>query len=275
MPTGADGDGRRRGRRWRGPVGADAGAVGEAAEPIGVAGAGVPAAGSVAAARSCSLAARSLDRGVIGPAALRPNAAPAPTDTRATARLSTPANARLRLGRRPPNRSRRRPRYKVGSSTQRWLAAAIGIARSASPIRAGIGSAVPRAAAGSTRIGQCQRYSEYEIRPMNRTGRRPSSRAAPLTVAPVPAAMTRAAPIVGRSAAKPGYGVSCPITISAATISPTPTAAAPALRRAGARASCTAVTATIAPRPSSHARVGSEKNAHGAATSVSTDREGE
>src|SRR5580704_18857747 len=58
----------------------------------------------------------------------------------------------------------------------------------------------------NTISGQCHRYKEYEIIPMNTTGRR--DKALPTTDPPdFPAAMTKAAPTHGSNAATPGNGV--------------------------------------------------------------------
>ena len=55
-------------------------------------------------------------------------------------------------------------------------------------------------------IGQCHRYSEYEISPMKTTGREASRE--PTSDDPVsPAAMIRTAPRQGSVAASPGKGV--------------------------------------------------------------------
>ena len=84
-----------------------------------------------------------------------------------------------------------------------------------------------------------------------------------------PPAMTSALPTVGNSAAVPGYGVDVSSAMPAKAISPSPTQAATAAGLSGIRASWVAPIARNAPRPSSHARVRREKNAHGAFASVS------
>src|SRR5580692_5533048 len=58
----------------------------------------------------------------------------------------------------------------------------------------------------NTISGQCHRYKEYEIIPMNTIGRR--DKALPTTDVPdFPAAMTKTAPTHGSNAATPGNGV--------------------------------------------------------------------
>src|SRR5258708_22156590 len=95
----------------------------------------------------------------------------------------------------------------------------------ARPSRAGSDSGRTETAAGIVRIGQCHRYSEYEIRPSHRNGEvarmregAGTGRAPP----PRPAAMTRPDPTAGSSAATPGYGVSLSRRNPAARIRPGP-----------------------------------------------------
>ena len=113
------------------------------------------------------------------------------------------AMARLRVGRSPTMRPRR-----MGSSIQRWLAAATGMVAAEGASRVGRGSGVVATAAGMTRIGQCQRYREYEIRPSHRIGGvariRDDAASGWPDRTPIPARMTRPAPRLGSSAATPG-----------------------------------------------------------------------
>lgn len=123
---------------------------------------------------------------------------------------------------------------------------------------------------GITIIGQCHRYTAYEIRPSQRSGRSVRTRDGAVSPWPMPAAMTIPVPSVGSSAAMPGNGVVAVNAIPEATISTSPAIAEGAASRGGSARGRAAATASPAPRASSHARVGSEKNAHGWATLVST-----
>src|SRR5262245_60061763 len=87
-------------------------------------------------------------------------AEPTPTARRAMTTLAVPARASVRRTRRPTNRPLR-----IGSSIQRWLAAATRSEGPATAEPAGGDSGASMAAAGRTRTGQGHRYSEYEIRP--------------------------------------------------------------------------------------------------------------
>ena len=58
-----------------------------------------------------------------------------------------------------------------------------------------------------TNTGQCHRYTEYEIRPSQRTGASPSTTVAPPAPPPIPPAMTSAVPPTGSIAADPGKAV--------------------------------------------------------------------
>lgn len=62
----------------------------------------------------------------------------------------------------------------------------------------------PWDSAARIKIGQCQRYSEYEIRPSCRNGLRPRSFSAPRLGAAAPPAMTIAAPTTGIATSSPG-----------------------------------------------------------------------
>ena len=66
--------------------------------------------------------------------------------------VAAPAKARTRRGRKPTNRPRR-----IGSSMKRWLTAATTIETPARTSRVRRESSASRAAAGMSRIGQCQR----------------------------------------------------------------------------------------------------------------------
>ena len=81
--------------------------------------------------------------------------------------------------------------------------------------------------------------------------------------------MTSAAPIVGSSAAVPGKAVAVLRTTPDAPIRARPSQAMPAPTLSGSRARRPAPIASRAPSPSSQARVGSEKKAHGALVPVS------
>ena len=85
-----------------------------------------------------------------------------------------------------------------------------------------------------------------------------------------PAAMTRAAPTVGRSAAVPGNGVNRSSTNPDATMQARPAIPIGAARYRGTARPRQAASASPAPSASSQARAGSVKNAHGWAMPVST-----
>ncbi len=139
-----------------------------------------------------------------------------------------------------------------------------------SPSRAGHGRAAPTAAAGSTRRGQCHRYSEYEMPPTQRIGRtanRRDSRVAGLRAAR--RAITSAAPHDRDEGGRPGNGVPRsnddgpePDEQQAERRprrAPRPSAVAPPGRPRAP---------VIAPTASSQARAGSRKNANGASVDV-------
>lgn len=130
------------------------------------------------------------------------------------------------------------------------------------------GSRPGSADAGSTSAGQCTRYSEYEISPTNVMARTDSMRVGPPALSP--AAMTAAVPSTGSAAAAPGKKVADEKKRMDAA-----TAAIPAQPTIGAHLAGTTLlrrrssTATRPPTPSSHARDGSAKNAHGCDAKVS------
>ena len=96
-----------------------------------------------------------LDAAVV-PAGRRIAATPtAPAESTITDSIAAPATAKVRLGR----VRARRPRRK-GASIQCVLAAATTTDAAASTIRPGSAMGVVATAIGSTRIGQCHRYSE-------------------------------------------------------------------------------------------------------------------
>lgn len=124
---------------------------------------------------------------------------------------------------------------------------------------------------GSARIrtGKCQRYQEYDSRPSSLGSGRPSGPATPWRVVAQPATTTAAVPRTGSAAAAPGNAVLGPYVTTAVTMAARPSqpsAVATLGRRVLRRG---AASATSPPTPSSHARVGSEKNAHARAASVS------
>jgi hypothetical protein len=81
--------------------------------------------------------------------------------------------------------------------------------------------------------------------------------------------MIAAAPTVGSSAARPGYGVTSEMTRAERTTATSPAQPIGASRSVGTRRRpASGMTAMSAPRPSCQARVGREKNAHGADASV-------
>jgi hypothetical protein len=84
-----------------------------------------------------------------------------------------------------------------------------------------------------------------------------------------PPAMTAAAPSAGASAAVPGKGVEAPNATAAPTMVAKPAQAVVAWAARGSRLSHGAPSASKPPRASSHARDGSEKNAHGSSARVS------
>ena len=121
-------------------------------------GVGVGPAGGVP---SAALTSAAIVRSSTDPLPARPYGAasgPAgrrPAEKVATMSVAIPAAARFRPDRKPMNRP-----CLNGSSMKRWLSAATPTARPARANRAGHGNGASRAAAGMTRIGQCQRYSE-------------------------------------------------------------------------------------------------------------------
>ena len=82
--------------------------------------------------------------------------------------------------------------------------------------------------------------------------------------------MSAKVPAVGAAAAIPGYNVSGSIRTTDAPIRPTPAHPIGAAIGQGIRVRPRPANARMPPAASSHARVGSEKYAHGAATDVST-----
>ncbi len=91
---------------------------------------------------------------------------------------------------------------RMGTSMSSVLAAAM---TTATPTRARFRArlSAPRAMGTSTRMGQCQRYSEYEMRPIQRGTRIASTRLGSVSAAPPPM-MARAVPTTGMRAAVPG-----------------------------------------------------------------------
>src|SRR5438046_2401178 len=82
-----------------------------------------------------------------------------------------------------------------------------------------------------------------------------------------PDAMTAAVPRTGSKAAVPGYGVEALMNRQDSPMAPSPTQ--PAMSEvAGRRGTAVAVRASTPPTASSHARLGSEKNAHAGAVPV-------
>lgn len=124
---------------------------------------------------------------------------------------------------------------------------------------------------GAARIstGKCHRYHEYDTRPIARGTARPSSDATPRRVLAQPATTTATVPSTGSAAAGPGNAVRSSYVTTASRIAARPAqprtvaTAGRSVRRRGA------ASATSPPAPSSHARVGSEKNAHCFASPVS------
>ena len=80
--------------------------------------------------------------------------------------------------------------------------------------------------------------------------------------------MISAVPITGSSAAVPGYGVLSPICVHVTRISARPPQPTSAVDGPGRCRHAPAVNATSPPTANSHARVGSEKNAHDGQFSV-------
>ncbi len=110
-----------------------------------------------------------------------------------------------------------------------------------------------------TRMGQCQRYIEYDSLPIHWNGGRRRRDSAPRVGAVTPPAMIRAAPTTGSATADPGYGVLAVNSRADTTIAARPAQVMIEPKRRGMRRSHWVLTATSAPRASSHARVNGEK----------------
>ena len=83
------------------------------------------------------------------------------------------------------------------------------------------------------------------------------------TAATSPLAMTSTVPSTGASAAVPGYGVDGVMRKNDRIITASPTHPKTVAAVAGIRLTVGATRAKTPPAPSSHARVGKEKKAHG------------
>src|SRR6516165_971399 len=116
--------------------------------------------------------------------------------------------------------------------------------------------------AANTRTGQCQRYHEYDNRPRNWHGERSSTVPAPRRGAALPPTSTATVPTTGTSAAVPGNSVLAENANTDQTIAANPHHVRVAATDGRRRDNCAAPNAINAPAMSSHARDGSEKNAH-------------
>ena len=104
---------------------------------------------------------------------------------------------------------------------------------------------------------------------MNRAGAQPSRRAGRLAWLAIPGSIASAQPTVGSRPRRPGTACSCRSPARWPRSGPGRASRRPSPPALGSRASRPAPTARSAPIPSSQARVGSEKNAHGSLALVS------
>src|SRR3954453_15072856 len=117
--------------------------------------------------------------------------------------------------------------------------------------------------------GQCHRYHEYDSRPTTRNGPPPGAPPGPPPPAAPPATITAAVPSTGASAAVPGNGVDAPKATTDQPMTSSPPHPSAAATGGGTRRSDGAASPSSPPTASSHARVGSEKKAHGCERAVS------
>ncbi len=126
----------------------------------------------------------------------------------------------------------------------------------------------PNSAGASSSTGQCHRYHEYDSRPIERIAGFDKKCPTPKSGVAQPAPITNAVPSTGNNAVVPGYGVDPPTCVQVTTINARPPQPTSAAGGPGRCRHAPAVNATSPPTANSHARVGSEKNAHDGQLSV-------
>jgi len=108
-------------------------------------------------------------------------------------------------------------------------------------------------------MGQCQRYSEYEISPNHCTGGSAATGASERAARGIPAQITAAVPSTGTSAIAPGKSSWSVKVSAAAAITARPSQVATARVRRSRSPTITGASASSPPTPNSQARESVEK----------------